>query len=108
MSKPTLATAIAARAAGNYYEFRRYGAVIHRFTLNGDSLTNFWFTDTAEKCAACGNINWEACGNPENRFCSGYCAMSQEPIPCAMCGNDCRDSDYEKWNLCSRRCMVEY
>ncbi len=28
------------------------------------------------------------------------------PIPCVMCGADCRGSDYEKWSLCSRRCMV--
>jgi hypothetical protein len=27
-------------------------------------------------------------------------------IACVMCGDDCRGGDYERWHLCSRRCMV--
>jgi hypothetical protein len=27
-------------------------------------------------------------------------------IACIGCGGDCRGGDYERWRLCSRRCMV--
>lgn len=27
-------------------------------------------------------------------------------IPCRMCGGNAEGSDYERWRLCSRSCMV--
>jgi hypothetical protein len=111
MIKPTLSMAILSKSPGNYYEFRRYGAVIHRFTIDGERLTNYWFKETPEECIVCKSIDWEQCENPD-RFCSGYCAyeyeLNEAPVPCRICGTDCRGGDYLNWHFCSRGCMVDY
>lgn len=107
MEKPTLSIAVADRTRGNYYEFRGT-TVIHHFTIDGERIMHYWLKDTPEECAYCNNIDWEPRVNPD-RFCSGYCALDyQEPVPCRICGADCRGGDYLEWHFCSRGCMVEY
>ena len=107
MSVPTISSAVLDTTRGNYYEFHKE-VVIHRFIVDGNIVLNYWLHDELKSCEMCDNTDWE----PSNcdRFCSGYCAKEyyDNIIPCRVCGSDCRDCDYEKWQFCTRSCMVRY
>jgi hypothetical protein len=48
-----------------------------------------------EKCSDCGEFDCEG-----GKDCYSF-------IPCCICGNNCKDGDYEDWRFCTRRCMVD-
>ena len=107
MSAPTIVSAVLDTTRGNYYEFSK-NSVVHRFVINGEVFVNYWIHDMIMECEVCQNTNFDLSGS--YMFCSGYCAKEYDDkiMSCCLCGSDCNGSDYERWQFCSRTCMVRY
>ena len=53
-----------------------------------------------------------SCDCPFNKSAPCLCPEPEYPSeedeynPCSHCGRDCEGGDYERWRLCSRRCLT--
>ncbi len=60
----------------------------------------------AEDAAYAAWINDDVPSSDEEVKSEPYPSDEERYIPCCMCGANCADDDFEKWRICSRRCLV--
>ena len=95
IKKPTLSDAIyySSSSTSSYYRFHCDGSVEAKYNQE-----SFYWSSEIEGTYEEGEIIYDK----EDAF-----EEEDTPIPCIVCGSDCRGWDYEKWGICSRDCLSE-
>jgi hypothetical protein len=103
-NKPTLKTAVADKRPGVSYTFYSDGSVTFKNPFADPDVKYMW--SAAYYSPAYPSIEGTPLEGYFNSYTNTY-TPKPDPIPCRLCSSDCNGSDYETWNFCSRRCMVE-
>lgn len=94
--KPTIADSMNF-INGTYYHFNTDGSVEAKY--NGYDKTYHWSPEiygVAEE----GELIWTHFNEATQEY-----EENEKPVPCKVCGNDCRGSNYEDLPLCSDTCL---
>lgn len=95
-NKPTLADA-SKIINGTYYRFHNDDSVEAKY--NGFDKTYLWspnFDGVAEE----GELIWSHFNEDSQEY-----EENEKPVPCRVCGSDCRGSNYEDCSICSNDCL---
>ncbi|NBO60994.1 MAG: hypothetical protein EBU82_08495 [Flavobacteriia bacterium] len=58
-----------------------------------------------DPCSWCDYPPTKVCDSCKYWDCEG-CRDGEPYISCYMCGSNCFETDFQKWHLCSRSCLV--